>query len=319
VSRCCAVASGTAPGMESAVWLLTPPALAGRMVMRRRRRGEYRQFFNDGVAKSYIGGVEEQMRRNIVICCDGTGNNLDVAKSNVVRLFSIARRDDPDSQVAYYHPGIGTMPAKAALTSLSRMATKLAGAGFGYGLLDNVADLYASLMDTYRKDDRVFLFGFSRGAFTVRVLAGLLHRCGLLLPDFKNLIPYALDLYRPHKPLETVIAEFRALFSQPCRIHFLGLWDSVKAYGAIVPQSLPHLRFNESVDFVRHALALEERRSIFAPTTWGGVDSDSGARPPRSIPAGQDVMEVWSQAVTRMSAAGTPRPVGVFTSNRSSG
>jgi Uncharacterized alpha/beta hydrolase domain (DUF2235) len=67
------------------------------------------------------------MSKNIIICCDGTGNKLDVCKSNVVRLFSILRRDDPASQVALYDPGVGTMAPAAALTSVSRLATKLAG------------------------------------------------------------------------------------------------------------------------------------------------------------------------------------------------
>jgi len=80
---------------------------------------------------------------NVVLCCDGTGNKLDVATSNVVRLFSVAR-DTPQEQIVYYHPGIGTMPARAALTSASRWATKLAGSAAGYGLLDDVADLYAA-------------------------------------------------------------------------------------------------------------------------------------------------------------------------------
>jgi hypothetical protein len=135
----------------------------------------------------------------------------------------------------------------------------------------------------------------------VRVLAGLLHRCGLLRQEFANLIPYALDLYRPHKAQADVVAEFRELFARDCRVHFLGLWDTVKAFGILWPRSLPHLRFNDSVEVVRHALALEERRLPYAHTTWGGVDSDGretrswigAGTAPRFVRSGQDVKEVW--------------------------
>lgn len=106
-----------------------------------------------------------------------------------------------------------------------------------------VADVYAYLMRTVRTGDTIFIFGFSRGAFTARVVAGLIHRCGVLKPEFMGLIPYALDLYRPHEPLDDVVAKFVRLFSRPWRVHFLGLWDTVKAFGVIWPKSLPHLRF----------------------------------------------------------------------------
>jgi uncharacterized protein (DUF2235 family) len=256
---------------------------------------------------------------NVVLCCDGTGNKLDVATSNVVRLFSVAKRDTPDEQVVYYHPGIGTMPAKAALTSASRWATKLAGNLAGYGLLDDVADLYAYLMCTLRDGDNIFIFGFSRGAFTARVLAGVIHRCGVLKPEFTRLIPYALDLYRPHEPLDGVVAKFVRLFSRPWRVYFLGLWDTVKAFGVIWPKSLPHLRFNSSVDIVRHAMALEERRTMFTPTTWGGTDGDergtpagfmTPAMPPRSIEIGQNVKEVWFEGCHSDVGGGLPEKNG---------
>ena len=201
------------------------------------------------------------------------------------------------------------MPAKAALTSVARWGTKIAGNAAGFGLLDDVADLYTHLMDTFTDGDRVFIFGFSRGAFTARVIAGLIHRCGVLKPEFASLIPYALDLYRPHRPvdgardeLDDVVARFRALFSRPCCVQFLGLWDTVKAFGVFWPKSLPHLRYNASVRVVRHAMALEEKRTMFTPTTWGGTDGDlrgtparfiRPAMPPRFIEPSQKVKEVW--------------------------
>ena len=146
-----------------------------------------------------------------------------------------------------------------------------------------------------------------------------IHRCGVLKPEFASLIPYALDLYRPHEPLDGVIKKFVGLFSRPWRVHFLGLWDTVKAFGVIWPKSLPHLRFNPSVDIVRHAMALEERRTMFDPTTWGGTDGDrqgtpdgfiTPAWPPQFIEKGQDVKEVWFEGCHSDMGGGLPETDG---------
>jgi uncharacterized protein (DUF2235 family) len=87
------------------------------------------------------------------------------------------------------------MPATAAHTWVSRRLTMWAGLIAGYGVLDNVADAYSFIVDRYAPGDQIYLVGFSRGALTVRLVAGLLHRIGVLRPDAKSLIPYALELY----------------------------------------------------------------------------------------------------------------------------
>jgi uncharacterized protein (DUF2235 family) len=241
------------------------------------------------------------MAKNIVICCDGTGQRLDVHCTNVVRLFRALYRADPHLQIAFYDPGVGTMPATGALTSVSRGLTLLASNWVGYGLLDNVSRAYGFVVDHYKQGDPIYLFGFSRGAFTVRVLAGLLHRIGVLRADAKNLIPYALEIYRPHytrisdaqkrKDACSVKDEFRDAFCLPGRvtIKFLGLWDTVKAFGFFSPKSLPHIRHNLDVVTVRHALALDEYRRSFVPSSWGGLDDFLEQPAPRE----QDVKEVW--------------------------
>lgn len=142
------------------------------------------------------------MKKNIVVCCDGTGEKLDVARSNVVRLVSALDSSNPDVQVAYYDPGVGTMPAPAALTPVSRWLTLQAGLVAGYGVLDNVARAYGFIVDKYVPGDRIYLLGFSRGALTVRLIGGLLHRIGVLRPDAKNLIPYAERLRRSRSSSE---------------------------------------------------------------------------------------------------------------------
>ena len=242
------------------------------------------------------------MTKNIVICCDGTGQEFDVKRSNVVRLFSVLDHSNPNTQIAYYDPGLGTIPAPSALTRITRQLTLWAGLAAGYGLLDSVSRAYGFLADRYEEGDRIYLFGFSRGAFTVRVLAGLLHRIGVLHPWAKNLIPYALKLYEPHytqieddkkrEEASRVAGEFRDLFCRTGKvdIRFLGLWDTVKAFGIFTPWSLPHTRHNSDVRTVRHALGLDEHRRSYAPTSWGGLDDYLEEQP---APSEQDVKEVW--------------------------
>lgn len=242
------------------------------------------------------------MCKNIVICCDGTSRKLESSNTNVVRLFDVLDRSDSQRQICCYDPGVGTLPDPAALTAVAKRLTVLAGQATGYGLRHKITSLYEFLIDHYKEGDRVYLFGFSRGAFTVRALAGLLCRFGVLKPEHRNLVPYAWEMYQPHYELlsdrdalehQKVVREFRRLFTQPLKeITFLGLWDTVKSYGYVWPQSLPHTRHNEKVKTVRHALALYERRAFFSPTNWGSLDTDPADRKINQHPE-QDVQEVW--------------------------
>lgn len=241
--------------------------------------------------------------RNIVICSDGTGNTFDESVSNVTRLIKHIELDE--RQLAVYDQGIGTNSRRLAavdeyrnslrdsraLTRLpgppSDYISLLLGLAFGYGLKANIKEIYQELSARYRGPaDRVFLFGFSRGAFTVRALAGLIYRCGLPRPDvedFDSCFDEAWRLYQPHlkddppgDAARAAAGRFRSTWGQrgDCEIHFLGIWDTVKSYGGLNPVSLPHLRHNPIVRHVRHALALDESRSWFTPTTWGQLDLD---------------------------------------------
>jgi uncharacterized protein (DUF2235 family) len=131
------------------------------------------------------------MGRNLVVCCDGTANEFARDATNVIRLFS-AVVQDPARQLALYHPGLGTMEAASALTGVARLVTRLLGKAFGYGLESDVGTIYAFLMRFHQPGDRVFLFGFSRGAYTVRAVASLVHLYGLLRPGQEAMIPYAI-------------------------------------------------------------------------------------------------------------------------------
>jgi uncharacterized protein (DUF2235 family) len=246
------------------------------------------------------------MAKNIVICADGTGNAFAKRISNVSRLVKLLALGNLDKQLVFYDQGIGThpdlrraidsfqksknplRPALAVLDEPCRpdwMPERIAillGKVFGCGLKDNVLQMYRAVSQHWNPGDKVFLFGFSRGAFTVRVLAGLIYRCGLLRKEIAQgaikspAFQTAFELYSPHDRDKTSIGQFINKFGRKdvCEVNFLGIWDTVKAYGGIVPVSLPHLRHNPRVLVVRHALALAERRAWFVPTSWGGIDGE---------------------------------------------
>ena len=218
------------------------------------------------------------MARNIVICCDGTGNRYGQKNTNVVKLFQILIKH-PKRQPAFYDPGVGTLGSHFSLTFIGRALTKLMGLVTAYGMTKNIEDAYAYLMEKYEEGDKVFLFGFSRGAFTVRALAGMLHKCGLLEKGCNNLIPYASNMYR--KGSTNVAKGFKRTFCRECRPHFIGVWDTVKSVGLFFPRKFPNATLNEDVSIGRHALAIDEKRSKFKANLWD---------PPAPH---QDIQQVW--------------------------
>ncbi|HXO42116.1 MAG TPA: DUF2235 domain-containing protein [Thermoanaerobaculia bacterium] len=244
------------------------------------------------------------MPKNIVICCDGTGNEFSDRNSNVVKLYQMLVLDP--SQVAYYHPGVGTMGARSALSPIGRGWTKLLGYAFGYGASDNVADAYQFLMRTFEPGDQVYVFGFSRGAYTARVLCGMLHMVGLLREDNEGLIPYAIRLVKtkppdktkhsdqtkpPTKTIFAIAAGFKKTFSRECKPHFVGVWDTVSSLGWIynaVHFPYTTAKSNPDLNIIRHAISIDERRAFFRQNLFG---------PPSPMNPNQDVEEVWFAGV----------------------
>src|ERR1044071_6641294 len=133
------------------------------------------------------------MPKNVVVCCDGTANEFAQDRTNVVKLcFTLLQ--ERDAQDVYYHRGVGTMEPPGSLTKYSRGLTKLLGQAVGYGLESDIRDAYVFLMNHFEEGDRVFLFGFSRGAYTVRAVTALLHMYGLLRAGNEPLVPYAIRM-----------------------------------------------------------------------------------------------------------------------------
>jgi uncharacterized protein (DUF2235 family) len=229
------------------------------------------------------------MAKNIVICCDGTGNEFGAANSNVVLLYSVLDLNDPRRQVAYYHPGVGTMGSPHALLRITRWVTRKLGMAFGYGLSANIADAYTFLMNEYEPGDRLFVFGFSRGAYTARALCGMIYKFGLISRGNEGLVAYAARMFRYAPKDETIAAKFKQTFSRSCPTYFLGLWDTVSSIGWITdPVHLPYTRTNPELNIARHAVSIDERRCFYRQNLLAPWRH---AQPP------QDIQQVWFAGV----------------------
>ena len=155
-----------------------------------------------------------------------------------------------------------------------------------------VAEAYKYLMDHYdpgalgEPGDRVFLFGYSRGAHTVRDLAGLLDTCGLLTQGSDNLIPYAINLYyrKEAGQDERVAYRFQNAFSRRCPVYFIGVWDTVASVGWLWwRRYFRNDRLNSNVKYAYQALAVDERRAHFRPSRWDE----------KQVSSEQTVEQVW--------------------------
>ena len=221
------------------------------------------------------------MPRNLVICCDGTNNSLDSPLTNVAHLGALADIGDAARQLAYYDAGVGVEAQPNMRTRIGAVFSKWSGSAFGTGLVENVQNAYSHLVDNYSDGDHVYLFGFSRGAYTVRVIAGLLHNYGLLRREhadeaasvvkaFQDLYPRDGSGFVNGLPTQAQRERFdearriRNVRAQPCPIHFMGLFDTVSSLGwAWEPKSFPNTMTMPNVKILRHALALDERRAKF--------------------------------------------------------
>lgn len=217
------------------------------------------------------------MPKNIIICCDGTGNEIKENLSNVLKLFRVVKKNK--TQVVYYDPGVGTISNSNAWSRFKNKAKGVFGLATGYGLDDNVLEAYKFLIQNYKQGDRIYLFGFSRGAYSVRVLAGFLHLVGLLDISRENLCEYALTAYKQSSENNDLAIGWRFQKITETRrvsVHFMGVWDTVGS--VIVPrpdrfyipmsQYLPYTKKNPSVRTFRHAMAIDEKRRMFRIFKW---------------------------------------------------
>ena len=239
--------------------------------------------------------------KKIIICCDGTGNKPSNGEaSNVYDLVELLK--DKENQIVFYDTGLGTEYAPGKQTGMAKFINRTYGLAFAVGLQQNIKDAYGFLVDHYEPGDKIYIFGFSRGAYTARAVIGMVHQMGLLKKTGKNLIHYAASAYMKQGKIPW--ADLKSFQSRLCQydenskrkfeipIEYVGLWDTVKSVGIRHNGTkLAYTRKLPSVKSVRHAVALDEKRTKFRPnhitalgwlegsaqTMWfQGVHSDIG-------------------------------------------
>jgi uncharacterized protein (DUF2235 family) len=186
----------------------------------------------------------------------------------------------------------------------------MAGQGSGLGVYLNVERVISFLMQSYEEGDRLFLFGFSRGAYTLQIVASLLHLWGLFRTGTEHVVPYAIRFSKNIVYADNQIAQryfssaklFRQTFSRcDCPVYFFGMWDSVGSVGGPLanPIGMPYISHNPSIHTGRHAVARDERRAFFGSQLW---------RLPVSGPQSSDIKQVWFPGVHSDIGGGYPEP-----------
>lgn len=242
---------------------------------------------------------EDPMKR-IVICCDGTWNELDFRVRPVTNVVKIAQaingkapggNGGPDiEQLVFYDEGVGTLEGDS-----------FKGGAFGNGLNQNIIDAYTFLVLNYLPGDEIYIFGFSRGAYTARSLVGLIRNCGILK---RGRAPYVAEAFRRYRdrgrqnaPNSDEMRAFRDehgyqgswlsegdLDGEPgdeakrIKVNYLGIWDTVGTLGVpgvvntVIGRGNEHgfhdLELSSIVERARHAVAIDEFRSVFTPALW---------------------------------------------------
>lgn len=231
-----------------------------------------------------------------MVCCDGTWNRPDQpaggssSPTNVAKLaLGVAREDSKGTlQLLFYQQGVGT-----------RRFERVRGGAFGVGLSRNVRECYRFIVESYQPGDELYLFGFSRGAFTARSTAGLLRNSGILRPEHVGRIDDAYRLYRVRgsrtHPRGIEAQLFRRMYShEETDIRFIGVWDTVGSLGIPLAPPLLNRRWgfhdttlSSHVRFAYQALAIDEKRKPFRPTVWK-QQPDAG---------GQTLEQMWFAGV----------------------
>ncbi|KAI0039155.1 WD40 repeat-like protein [Auriscalpium vulgare] len=256
-------------------------------------------------------------RRNLVACIDGTSNQFSIKNTNVVELYSRLYKDD--DQLTYYDSGIGTFVKESLISPAywKQVIDNMIDTAIAWHFKRIVLSAYQWLSENYQPGDRIFLFGFSRGAYQVRVIAGMIEKVGLLHKGNNNQIPFAYELYvatttsrkrdttpdlqpaekigevkSPKDPgyAEQLCNSFKQTLSrEDVRVHFVGVWDTVSSVGFARGPSLPETTTGMvHVCACCHALALDENRVKFQPELVNG-----GVGPLDDNRGKGNVKEVW--------------------------
>ncbi|KAK5652308.1 hypothetical protein OQA88_10657 [Cercophora sp. LCS_1] len=286
-------------------------------------------------------GSEPGSSRNLILCFDGTGNAFSGSNgdTNVVKLLHKLERNDP-RQFHYYQTGIGTYDVssatvdKAPIASFRAKIAQTLDMGFGTGFDAHVMAGYRFLMRYYESGDKIYMFGFSRGAFTAKFLARMIHTVGLLCKGNEEMVPFAYRLYQrylagqiqqfdsqggdrsgtiydpTHDPVahggandeitmfsntfcrkeQVVNSETGKAEEDNIKVFFLGMWDCVNSVAVLDRVAPRPTAIIGTAKYVRHAVAVDERRVKFKPALLA-QDIRASAKNPHVEE--EDIKEVW--------------------------
>lgn len=214
--------------------------------------------------------------RTLVLCFDGTGDQFDNDNSNVVNFFSMLAKGQSKQQLVYYQAGIGTYTIPNIASPWTSKMRKTIDMMFGTSLNHHVMGGYEFLMQNYKRGDRICIFGFSRGAYTARALAGMIEKVGLLPAGNHQQVPFAYKMYmKDDEDGWKQSCLFKKAFSMDVDIEFVGVWDTVDSVG-IFPRHVPFTKKNTCVKTFRHAISLDEHRVKFKASLFDkAVTSES--------------------------------------------
>jgi uncharacterized protein (DUF2235 family) len=252
-------------------------------------------------------------KKRLVFNFDGTWNRVDSpCPTNVVLTAEsvLPLGGDGIAQLNYYDQGVGTAKGE-----------RVSGGVFGRGLTRNLATAYRNLVFNYMPGDDIFVFGFSRGAFTARSFVGLIRNCGIVRREHADRTPRAIELYQSRReddvPWGGRAKAFRADFAHPLpEIAYLGIWDTVGALG--IPNSFLIASFfnrkhrfhdhklTDRVRSARHALAIDETRRSFEPTLWEGFDALNATADKTPTDADAPYQQKWFSGVHSAVGGGLP-------------
>lgn len=256
------------------------------------------------------------MSRRIVVCLDGTGNEIEKNESNILRLYKTLERSE--DQILYYSPGVGTINARPFAQLTSKPAL-IRGLIFGKGLEENILRAYEFLCRHHKEGDRLYFFGYSRGAYTARALAGFINDFGLVNHEEFHLVAPVFRAWRTLNK-SSKAEDYRQLrifehafeVRHPA-IRFLGLWDTVSSLIRLKWDNGTFFNYgthssvdeNPSVQTIRHVLAIDETRRFFRHQDWTPGQTYYGNRfKSKNNPPAQDVKQVWF-AGTHTDVAGS--------------
>jgi uncharacterized protein (DUF2235 family) len=239
--------------------------------------------------------------KRIVVCCDGTWNNSDdgTGYTNVSRLAWSIKPIDANgiAQIVFYQSGVG---------GAGSQFDKIAAGALGLGLSRNMRDAYAFICNNYCEGDEIFLFGFSRGAYTARCISGLIGFAGLI---GKRDLDRFMELWKAYKERDTAALASFETRKKDASIKCVGVWDTVGSVG--IPSDLAKLDvffkkyygffdtdLGLHIEHAFHAIALDERRRNFVPTLW--------TQTPEGKAKGQTLKQVWFAGVHSDVGGGYP-------------